>query len=86
MMTGGFTDFRKAEESEVKIAKDLMSEIAKEAKMDGEIKKFEVKGVKTQVVAGTNYLFHVEADGATFHVKIWGKLDQTFELTSVKKV
>mmetsp|Transcript_11083 Transcript_11083/g.16584 ORF Transcript_11083/g.16584 Transcript_11083/m.16584 type:complete len:112 (-) Transcript_11083:245-580(-) len=48
-------------------------------------RSFEVKGVKTQVVAGINYTFKVVADSQDLHVTIWGKLDQTHELTKVEK-
>mmetsp|Transcript_9783 Transcript_9783/g.11690 ORF Transcript_9783/g.11690 Transcript_9783/m.11690 type:complete len:86 (-) Transcript_9783:191-448(-) len=85
MMTGGYTDFRKAEEKEIEIVKKMAEDIAKKIESEA-FKSFKVTGVKTQVVAGTNYTFQVEADEHKLHVTIWRKLDQTTELTKVVKV
>ena len=54
-------------------------------KIEEEFKDFVVKRCKTQVVAGINYIFEVVADGSTYKVTIWKKLDQTHELTKVRK-
>mmetsp|Transcript_11084 Transcript_11084/g.16585 ORF Transcript_11084/g.16585 Transcript_11084/m.16585 type:complete len:88 (-) Transcript_11084:245-508(-) len=83
-IVGGFTSFREADQKEVGIVTKFAGDIAK--KIDAaEFKSFEVKGVKTQVVAGINYTFKVVADSQDLHVTIWGKLDQTHELTKVEK-
>jgi len=81
-LAGGFTGFRAAEKDEVSIAEKFKADVAKEIGAT-EIKSYEVKSVKTQVVAGVNYVFEVQADGSKLHVTIWGKLDKTHELTGV---
>mmetsp|Transcript_14897 Transcript_14897/g.28349 ORF Transcript_14897/g.28349 Transcript_14897/m.28349 type:complete len:158 (-) Transcript_14897:499-972(-) len=57
-LVGGFTGFRAAEKDEVSIAEKFKADVAKKIGA-AEIKSYEVKSVKTQVVAGINYIFEV---------------------------
>ena len=82
---GGFTEGRALQQDEVTIIQNQKQAV--EQRVNKTYSKFEPKSVKSQVVAGINYMFKVEVDNGEFiHVKVYKPLPHTGQPPEVSEV